>query len=120
MFSGQVLKKCFESTPGVQRLFWIWVRSKYSFALFERLSHIEVYEDKARIQRLLSTKEACLCAINSGLRIQNLTFLDLIYLMIRSGFERFPHGDHGDLHSLLSKFNFDALLDTWKRGASVF
>ena len=120
LFSQQELKKGFESTLEVQRLFWLWVRSKYSFELFKCLSHVEVHEVKVWIHRLLSAKEDCFCAINNGLRIQNLTFPDLIYLMIRSGFERIPHGVHGDLHSLLSKFNFDALLDTWKRGASVF
>ena len=119
-FSQQELKKGFESTLEVQRLFWLWVRSKYSVELFKRLSHIEVHEVKVWIHRLLSTKEACLCAINSGLRIQNLTFLDLIYLLLRSGFEVIPYGFHGDLQSLLNKFNFDALLDTWKRGVEVY
>ena len=119
-FSGQEIKKRFESTLEVQRLFWIWVRSNYSLELFKRLSHIEVHEIKVEIQRLLCTNEAYLSVINNGLRIQNLSFPDLIYLLICSGLEGIPNGFHGDLHSLLSKFNFDALLDTWKRGASVF
>ena len=119
-FNQQELKKGFETTLGVQRLFWNWMRSKYSFELFKHLNSIGVHEVKVWINSLLIAEEECQLVINGGLRIQNLTFLDFVYLLIRPDIMDVPWLNLLTLSSQLNKFDVDALLDTWKQGVSVF
>ena len=124
-FTEEELKKRFETTPKIQRsfcqrVFWQWMCSNYSFDLYKHLFRSEFNENKVWIHRVLMAEEELRGVIIDNLRINNVTFLEFIYLLVQSDFNGISRHFLGHMHDILSRLDLGALLDTWKRGAEAF